>query len=230
METNQKKLSFQMLALITTPKLADKAAEIFKRENFPLQYRFRAEGTAPNEIIDMLGLGNEEKCVLMSVLPKEHSRAMLNKLKEDLQLHKVNSGIGFTVSLKGISNLILRIFTKEAEENGQCPAGKDETKMTEMKYVLVTAIVNRGYSADVMEVAQKAGAKGGTVIHSLCVGNEETAGFWGLNVQEEKEIVLILTEAENKVAIMQTVCEHCGMHSEAQGVAMALPIDSVVGL
>ena len=42
MESNQKKLSFQILTLITTPKRADKAAEMFKQGHLPLQYRFNA--------------------------------------------------------------------------------------------------------------------------------------------------------------------------------------------
>ena len=39
----EKKVSFQLLTLITTPKLAEKAAEMFKKGALPLQYRFNAE-------------------------------------------------------------------------------------------------------------------------------------------------------------------------------------------
>ena len=68
------------------------------------------------------------------------------------------------------------------------------------------------------------------MIHSRRIGNEEVTSFWGLSVQEEKEIVLILTETENKVALMKNIGEHCGMHSEAQGIVMSLPIDCVAGI
>ena len=43
---HEKKVSFQLLVLITTPKLAEHAAEMFKKGALPLQYRFNAEGTA----------------------------------------------------------------------------------------------------------------------------------------------------------------------------------------
>ena len=65
---NTKKLSFQLLTLITTPKLAEEAAEMFKQGALPLQYRFNAEGTASSEIMDILGLGSIDKCVLISSL------------------------------------------------------------------------------------------------------------------------------------------------------------------
>lgn len=48
-------------------------------------------------------------------------------------------------------------------------------------------------------------------------------------MQKEKEIVMILSETENKMKLMQSIGEKCGMHSDAKGIVMSLPIDSVVG-
>ena len=102
--------------------------------------------------------------------------------------------------------------------------------MSETKHSLVAAIVNSGFSDDVMKAVRAAGATGGTVIRSRRIGNEEATGFWGLSVQDEKEIVLVLTESANKVALMRSLGESCGMHSAAQGIFMSMPIDSVAGL
>lgn len=230
MENNQKKLSFQVLMLITTQKLADKAAVMFRQEHLPLQYRFNAEGTASSEIMDILGLGSVDKCVLTSILPKALADVMLGRLKTELKMHAVNSGVAFTIPLNGINNLILRMLTQNAAENVINSVGKEETKMTEMKHVLVAAIVNRGFSEDVMAAAKSFGATGGTVVHSRRIGSEDAADFWGHSVQEEKEIVLILTNTENKVAIMKNIGEKCGIHSDAKGIVMSMPIDSAIGI
>lgn len=230
MENSQKKLSFQLLTVITTPKLAEKTAEMFKKGALPLQYRFSAEGTASSDIMDMLGLGSIDKCVLVSMVPKHLSGIILGKLHSELQLDSVNSGIAFTIPLNGANNLILRMLTRNTEENVYSSDGKDENSMTESKHVLVAAIVNRGFSGDVMEAAKSAGAKGGTVINSRRIGNEEATGFWGLSVQEEKEIVMILTPVEDKLNIMRSISEKCGMNSDAKGIVMSMPIDSVMGI
>lgn len=230
MESSQKKLSFQLLTVITTPKLAEKTAEMFKKGALPLQYRFSAEGTASSDIMDMLGLGSIDKCVLVSMVPKHLSGIILDKLHSELQLDSVNSGIAFTIPLNGANNLILRMLTRNTEENVYSSDGKDENSMTESKHVLVAAIVNRGFSGDVMEAAKSAGAKGGTVINSRRIGNEEVTGFWGLSVQEEKEIVMILTPVEDKLNIMRSISEKCGMNSDAKGIVMSMPIDSVMGI
>ena len=97
MENNQKKPSFRILVLITTPKLAEKAAKVFNKEKLPLQYRFNAEGTASSEIMDMLGLGSIDKCVVLTMIQKEQADGILKKLRADLQMTSVNSGIAFTV-------------------------------------------------------------------------------------------------------------------------------------
>ena len=47
---------------------------------------------------------------------------------------------------------------------------------------------------------------------------------------EEKEAVMILAKAESKLAIMQAICDSCGLQSEAQGIVLSLPVDNVVGL
>ncbi len=230
MENNEKNPSFQLLMLITTPKLADKAADMFRRGALPIQYRLNAEGTASSQIMDMLGLGSIDKCVLVSMMQKPLGDKMLGKLHSELRLDTVNSGIAFTIPLSGASNLLLRILTQATEENTDNSNGKDRYIMTEAKHVLIAAIVNRGFSGDVMEAARAAGAGGGTVIHSRRIGNEEVTGFWGLSVQDEKEIVLIISEVENKLDIMRGISESCGVNSKAKGIVMSLPIDSVMGI
>lgn len=223
-------VSVGLATLITTPKLAEKAAEMFKKGALPLQYRFNAEGTASSEIMDMLGLGSIDKSVLISMIPKELSDVLMDKLRSELQLNMANSGIAFTIPLNGANNLILRILAQNTGKEVLNIGGKEENSMSETKYSLVAAIVNRGFSGDVMETVRGAGAKGGTVIHSRRIGNEDVTNFWGLSVQDEKEIVLILTESANKVALMKCIGESCGMHSEAQGIVMSMPIDSVAGI
>ena len=178
---------------------------MFKKGALPLQYRFNAEGTASSEIMDMLGLGSIDKSVLISMIPKDLSDVLMDKLRSELQLNMANSGIAFTIPLNGANNLILRILAQNTGKEVLNIGGKEENSMSETIYSLVAAIVIRGFSGDVMETVRGAGAKGGTVIHSRRIRNEDVTNFWGLSVQDEKEIVLILTESANKVALMKCI-------------------------
>ena len=86
---------------------------------------------------------------------------------------------------------------------------------------MIMAIVNQGYSEEVMAAAKTAGATGGTVFQSRRVGSEDTIKFWGITIQPEREMVLIL---------MKSIGKSCGIQSEAQGVVFSLPVDNMIGL
>lgn len=222
--------TYQLLMLIATHKLVDKAAEMFLKSALPIQYRLNAEGTASSEIMDALGFGSVDKAVLISTVPESFGRVMLGMLHSELRLDAVNSGIAFTIPLTGANTLLLRMMEKTEQDSPAKEKGKGENTMAKRTHALIAAIVNRGYSSEVMEAARGAGAGGGTVVHSGSIGSEEATSYWGLSVQEEKEIVLILADVDNKVGIMSAVSEKCGMHSEAGGLVLSLPIDSVMGL
>jgi len=222
--------NYQMLILIALPKLADKAADMFLQANLPLQLRINAEGTASSEIMDTLGLGSVDKCILMSYVPQMLGKQMLGMLHTRLRLDAINSGIAFTIPLTGVSNLMLRMMNRAAENHENSNSRKGEFTMGDTKYTLIAATVDRGFGGDVMNTARTAGAGGGTIVHSRGIENEEATGFWGLSVQEEKEIVLILAEHEKKLAIMKAISETYGMQSKAKGVVVSLPVDDVMGI
>ena len=230
MADQYKKAAFRMLFLIATPKLVSKAVGMFKEGNVPAQYIFHAQGTASSEVMDMLGLDGVDKNILMSMMPKMFADEMLKKLRKKLHLGMPNTGIGFTVAMSGSSGHILQLMEKMEPEEKERLAERNEADMTDNEYSMIIAIVNQGFSEDVMNAARPKGASGGTVFHSRRVGNEQAMKFWKISVQEEREVVIILAGKEDKLAIMQEIGQKCGMKSKAQGIVMSLPVDSVVGL
>ena len=95
---------------------------------------------------------------------------------------------------------------------------------------VIFCIVNSGFSEAVMDAAKKGGAKGGTVINARGTAGKEAEKFFGITVQEEKEIVMILTSSESKDKILQNLYDEVGLNTAGQGIAFALPVDGVVGL
>lgn len=220
----------RLLTLITTPKLAKKAAALFHRGGMPLQYRLHAEGTAPNEMLELLGLGGTERIMLLGLLPQPFARGMLLRLRSELCLAGASNGIACTTAVSGASSLLFAILTAQGGVNAVPAQKKDVIPMSDTRYSMILAIVDQGYSDSVMEAARPAGAMGGTVVSSRWLPNEETMRFWNISVQQEKEIVVILAEEEKKHAIMQAIGEHCGVRSEAHGVVLSVPVEDVVGM
>ena len=212
--------------LITSPKKADKAAKICIDKKIPVLYRISAVGTAPNEMTDILGLGSPDKAIMITSLSAFDSEQLMLTYKKQLRLGTIDSGIAFTIPIGSASILLLHIANKIQGTNNN---GKEEKPMAST-HSLIVATVDHGFSQEAMDAARTACAGGGTVIHGHRVGNEQEASLWGLSFQEAKDIVLIVADNDSKNSIMTAISEKCGMKSEAKGMVISLPIDTVTGI
>ena len=102
--------------------------------------------------------------------------------------------------------------------------------MKSYKHEMIMCIVNTGFSEAVMDAAREFGAKGGTVIRGRGTANLEAEKLYGIAIQPEKEIVLILVDSAIKNDILHAVYKAAGLNTPGQGIAFALPVEDVVGL
>ena len=94
----------------------------------------------------------------------------------------------------------------------------------------IFCIVNSGYSESVMETAKKFGARGGTVLDARGTASKEAETFFGVTVEPEKEIVMILVPTKCKDKILEALYDEVGLSTAGQGIAFSLPVDGAVGL
>lgn len=221
--------SYRLLMIVTTPKLSEMASKYFEKKRLPIHYKANAVGTAPSDILDILGIGTPEKCIIFCMLPKTIADVILRELYIELMFGVPGNGIAFTIPLNAANNKLLKIMNSLDNDIFKSD-GKEELIMSEIKRVMIAAVINPGFSDAVMKAAKSAGARGGTVIHGRGVSDEESINQWGLGLQEEKEIVMIVAESENKVAIMEAISEQCGANTDANGFVTSMPIDTVIGL
>jgi nitrogen regulatory protein PII len=97
-------------------------------------------------------------------------------------------------------------------------------------YEVIFAIVNSGYAEEVMDVARENGARGGTILNARGVAGEEAAAFFGITIQAEKEILMIVVEKSLRDGILNAIYKQMGMAKKAQGIAFSLPVSDVAGL
>lgn len=221
----EKKHEIRLIFLIASPKLGQQASELLKREGVPEQMHAFGKGTASGELQDLLGLGSIDKNVIMTLSTEAEANRLLTLFREELYLGMPGSGVAFTIPLNAASAGLLQLvegFGKKADV-------KEEESM-KSEYSMILAFVNQGYSEEVMAAARAAGAGGGTVFHSRRVAGDEALHFWGIQIQEEREIVLIISRKENKTAIMNAISDKCGVRSEAHGMVISVPVDEVAGL
>jgi len=226
--------------------------DIFVEEDIRFYFVAKGIGTANSEILDLLGIGAGEKAVALCLEQPVLVPVLLKEVRKKLGFYTPGTGIAFTVPLSAINDPVLLVFkqsilknekiAKDLEERAQSAqyrrnANSEEgenmesenTRHEKFKFDLIFAIVNHGFSDEFMNTAREAGASGGTVINARGQAHEGAVKFFGISVQDEKEIILILTTREKKVHIMQAVSEAHGLNSKAHGIVFSVPVDSVIG-
>jgi len=228
------KIETELLVAIVNPQRERAFSEFFERQNTPLLLEGQGTGTAPNDVLDYLGIGESDKEILFSILSKHRARKVLKKMDQRLQLYIPGNGIAFTIPLTSFAGMAaLEYVCGEYEE--QLRAGSEETQegstVTEQsQYQLVIAIINRGFVDEVMDAARAANAQGGTVIHALGTGSKHVKQFFGISVAPERDMIFIVTTAATKDAIMKAIVAAMGNINKSHAIVFSLPITDIVGL
>lgn len=99
-----------------------------------------------------------------------------------------------------------------------------------MKFEVIIALINAGFSDLVMDAAREEGARGGTIIHARGTGTKEMEKKYGIVITPEKELIMILVSEDIKDKVLSAIYKSAGLGTQGQGIAFTLPVDDVVGL
>jgi len=228
--------SLKLIFFIVSWHHANIVSNIFVEEKVRFHFISKGRGTASSEVLDLLGIGADEKAVITCLEQAVGVPVLMKEVRKILKPYApTGAGIAFTVPLSAINDPVLLIFKQSILKNEKIAAmNKDDIEgvpmANEFSHDLILSVVNQGYSDALMNTARAAGATGGTIINARGQAHRGAVKFFGVSVQDEKELVIILTSREQKVPIMQAICEAHGLNTEAQGIVFSMPVDDVLGL
>lgn len=221
------KKGIKLVITIVERRQGKKIAELFSKNGVEWHYQSTGMGTASSELLDVLGFGTSERDVLFSMAEENVVRKMMYNLNNDLREYVQAKGIIFSVSLTGMSSLVAAKLFESAEKSGE--EGDEKVEGTSNNS-LIMVIVNQGHTDKVMETAKKAGARGGTILKARFNGSEERKQFYGITLQAEKEIIMILSGNPNRNLIMESINKEHGVNTEAGAMICSMAVEQVVRL
>lgn len=213
--------------LLIIARQKDRAAyeKYFSRRALASYTTLPCHGTAQNKILDLLGIEQTEKIILLSVIGKQQTKDILDTLPDQMEIDLPGRGIGLVIpvnSMGGVRSMQALTGSTEAEE-------REVVKM-EYNAHLIIAILNKGFSDVAMEAARAAGAGGGTVVRAKGTYGKGDEHFFGMTLAEEKDTVLIVaTEAQRK-PIMQALMHQASEKPELGTVTFSVPVSDTMGL
>lgn len=224
-------LSLRYLLLVTDIEEEKKIAKLFSKMCLPIYQQLYGKGTAKTELLDICGLEGRHRLITLALLPKAAVENVFEELLKVLRIKKRGNGIAVTVPVTGVQERIVALLDEDVSQKIRSSLNEEVKKMkNESVYSIILALVRSGYWEEVIEAAEKAGSKGGTVIRGRRCGSKSTVEFFGRPMYEEQDLVMIIVPKEKKKSIMESIGKSCGPRTEAQGFLISVPVDDALGL
>lgn len=211
--------NIELIRVIVNFGLGSKVIQKAKQEGIFGGTIFLCRGTVNNKVLNFFGLTDIRKEMVLMAGETDKVYKALEKLDKEFKFEKPNHGIAFTTS---ISNIL---------GTRSCKISKiEERGVDNIMYQAITVIVDKGKAEDVIDAATKAGSKGGTIINARGSGVHETSKLFAMEIEPEKEIVIILAKTEDTDKIITSIKDDLKIDEPGKGIIYTQEINKAYGL
>ncbi len=204
----------------------DKGKKLIKElESIGIRVNFQTVGfgTAPTEIMDIFGIGSNDKDIIISLGAESVVRDIMTNFGSKFVSHSKYGGLMVILRVSAASRILTEILYFNHDKNIE--KGNDGAMKNQYHNNLIIISVNEGYSDDVMRIARNAGATGGTIIKGRLAEIEHFAEMGKTDLDGERELLCILAPVKTSKQIMDEVNKDFGITSDANGILFTIPAE-----
>lgn len=225
-QLNARFQDLHVLVVIVNHKRRKIVTDALRELRVPRQFVIKAKGTASTSMMDLLGLGDIENDFVISFMVKQWVPLVIRHLSEHLHLARRGAGIAFSIPIS--SMMVPTICEDKTIAHKWQNDIRGETMETQSSHELLVILSEEGRNEQIMEAARKAGATGGTTFHALRKGSKELGKFFGMSLQDKKDVTTILVASHEKDRIANAVMH--ALAADREKVIFTLPAQFVSGL
>lgn len=211
---------FELLCAIVNFGAGSKVLKTAKKYGVSGGTIFLGAGTIQNKILEALDLSDVRREIVIMVAEKVCGQKALEMIGLEMHMHKPGHGVVFSMPLAGVFGIA----------HDRCRCAGDRKGVKERMYNAIFTIVEKGRAEDVIDAATKAGARGGTIVNARGSGIHETQKLFSMNIEPEKELVLIVAKSELTQAITTTIREDMKIDEPGRGIIFVQEISDAYGL
>lgn len=97
-------------------------------------------------------------------------------------------------------------------------------------YNVIYTVIEKGLGEEVIETAIACGSKGGTIINGRGSGIHETCKMFSIEIEPEKEIVIIISKKDLTEPIVSGIREKLKIDEPGKGIIFVQEIDQIYGI
>lgn len=220
MDTFAHLTNFELLTVIVNYGQGSKVLKVAKEQGVKGGTMMLAKGTYRKPILQFLELTDVRKEMVWMIIPHQLVNKTMYALDEKFRFDKPNHGILFVIPISSFLGLGDYSLEKIDSSGGN--------HMT--TYNAIFTIVDKGNAEDVVDVATQAGAKGATIINARGSGIHETSKLFNMEVEQEKEIILILAEHSILKDIVSSIREKFNIDEPGKGIIFVQEVHQTMGI
>lgn len=209
----------ELICVIVNSGLASKVVKHAKKSGVTGATILLGTGTIKSSILEFLGINESMKEIVLMAADEKTTKNTLEELNTKFQFYKTNHGVAFSTSIKNVIG-ITSIKCDEFKERGGEMAD----------YNIVFTIVDRGDGSRVVDAANSAGSRGATILHGRGSGIHDTAKVFGMEIEPEKEIVIIISPSKLTEGIVSSINKEMNVDKPGNGIIFVQDIVSTYGL
>lgn len=210
---------FSLLCCVVNDGSAGKVLACAEKYGIKGATVFKGRGTAPSRLLEALGLSEVRKDVVQMIVRNELAATALKGISNDMGFHKPHHGIAYSMPISE--------FIRSGNEGD---GNKKTIEVKDKVYNVIYVIVDRGNGECVVDVANKAGARGATIVNGRGADANETKRFFNMEVVPEKEEVIIITKATLKDSIVSAIRDGLKIEEPGNGVLFVMDVNEAYGL
>lgn len=220
MSSSSEFFNFELVCIIVDFGKGSKVMQTAKKHGISGGTVLLGKGTIKNRLLEILALNDVRKEIVLLVSDKHTANQAIEQLEAKFKFSKPNHGIAFTTSVGQVIGARSCMGDHIIEGKGV------ENRM----YHAITVIVEKGNAEEVIDAATDAGSKGGTIINARGSGIHETSKLFSMDIEPEKEMVLILSKIESTDAIVNSIKKKLKIDEPGNGIIFIQDVNRTFGL
>ncbi|OQB11670.1 MAG: Nitrogen regulatory protein P-II [Firmicutes bacterium ADurb.Bin193] len=220
MQDNLGQNEFSLLCAIVNFGLGSKIIKTAKQHGVLGGTTFLGRGTIRGRLVELLELCDIRKEIVIMIAEKHIAYEAAKALTEKYSFHKPHHGVAFITPVRKVVGA----------RKCHCSDTSEKRGAINIMYKAIFTIVDKGNAETVIEAATAAGSRGGTIINARGSGIHETGKLFSMDIEPEKEIVLILSDTENTESITAAIGKALDIDKPGNGIIFVQDIENAFGL
>ena len=210
---------FEFIICVVNSGHGSKVLKIAKHFGIRSGTIFFGTGLVHNRLLEFLDLDDIRREIVLMAANHEDAQKVSEVLDAEMGFRKPNHGIVFTVPI---------IYLYGTQIKGT--DNNEDRVVANTVYSAIMTVVDRGRGDDVVDASKVAGARGATIIHARGSGIHETEMLFAMQIEPEKDVVIIMAKNEICDDIISSIRSKLNIDEPGTGIIFTLGVSAAYGL